>query len=77
MSEADSGVFTLMVVGDEPDEIIKKYDANLEVEPYVKYHYKDKEKYRKKAIKIAQEVVENSDETLLGLYKYSIIELEQ
>ena len=61
MSEADSGVFTLMVVGDEPDEIIKKYDANLEVEPYVKYHYKDKEKYRKKAIKIAQEVVENSD----------------
>lgn len=59
--EADNKLFTLMVVSDTPEEIIKKYDASLEVEPYIKYYYKDIAKYRKKAIKIAQEVVGNAD----------------
>ena len=50
-----------MVVGDTPDELIKKYDAALEVEPYIKYYYKDISKYRKKAIKVAQDLVDNAD----------------
>lgn len=61
MSEGDTNLFSLMVVSDTPDEVIKKYDANLTVEPYIKYYYKDISKYRKKAIKVAQDVVDNSD----------------
>ena len=61
MSEGETRVFTLMVVGDAPDEIIKKYDASATVEPYIKYYYKDISKYRKKSIKIAQDLVDNSD----------------
>lgn len=57
----DIKVFTLMVVGDNPDEIIKKYDSNLEVEPYIKFSYKDMSKYRKQAIKMAQSVIDNSE----------------
>lgn len=61
MSEGENRVFTLMVVGDTPDEIVKKYDASLTVEPHIKYYYKDIAKYRKKAIKIAQDLVDNAD----------------
>ena len=61
MSETDNRLFTLMVVGENPDELIKKYDLNLKVEPYIKYYYKDMAKYKKKAIKAVQELLANSD----------------
>ena len=56
-----SKIYTLMVVGNNPDELTKKYDANLEVESYIKYRYSDASKYRKKAIKMAQELIDNAD----------------
>lgn len=59
--DSDSKLFTLMVVGNNPDEIIKKYDSNLEVEPYIKFYYKDASKYRKKAIKVVEDLLRNSD----------------
>lgn len=59
--ENNSKIFTLLVVGDNPDELIKKFDANLEVEPYIKYKYSDAAKYRKKAIKVVQDVIDNVD----------------
>ena len=40
MEEVKNRFYSLMVVGDNPDEMVKKYDSNLEVEPYIKYHYK-------------------------------------
>lgn len=61
MGEGETKLFTLMVVSETPDEVIKKYDSNLEVEPYIKYYYSDISKYRKKAIKITQDLVDNSD----------------
>ena len=61
MGEGETKLFTLMVVSETPDEVIKKYDNNLEVEPYIKYYYSDISKYRKKAIKITQDLVDNSD----------------
>ena len=36
MSEG-SKVFTVMVVGDNPDELMSKYDINLKVDKYRKY----------------------------------------
>jgi len=60
MTKPENSLFTLMVVGDNPDDIVKKYDASLEVEPYVKFRYKDIKKYRAKAIKMGQEMVDNA-----------------
>ena len=52
-------VFTLMVVSKTPDEVVKKYDKSLEVEPYVKFSYKDMSKYRKTAIKSIEGILSN------------------
>ena len=61
MAESDNKMFTLMVVSNTPDEVIKKYDATKKVEPYIKYYYKDAKKYRKSSIKMAQDVIDNAD----------------
>ena len=68
MENGETKLFTLMVVSEAPEGVIKKYDASLEVEPYIKYYYKDAGKYKKKAIKISQELVDNSDN--LGLSQF-------
>jgi hypothetical protein len=65
MEENESKLFTLMVVSDTPEEVIKKYDANMEVEPYIKFYYKDIAKYKKKAMKVTQDLIDNSES--LGL----------
>jgi hypothetical protein len=61
----DTKFFTVMVVGDNPDELMKKYDNSLKVKPYIKYKYLDAEKLRNNAIKMMKELVENYE-------KYSI-----
>jgi hypothetical protein len=38
-----------MVVGDNPKQLVEKYDANLNVTPYVKYKYLDAAKIKKTA----------------------------
>jgi hypothetical protein len=48
-----------MVVGDNPDELMARYDMSREVEPYVKFKYKDREKMQKNAIKVMKEIVAN------------------
>ena len=65
MEEVKNRFYSLMVVGDNPDEMIKKYDSKLKVEPYIKYHYNDAGKLKKKAIKLMQDVVDNSDKVSL------------
>jgi hypothetical protein len=55
-----SKFYSLMVVGDNPDELIKEYDINKKVEPYIVYRYKDREKLRKNAIKSIQNLLDNS-----------------
>lgn len=37
--------FNVLVVGENPEEIIMKYDANLKVAPYVKYEYAKANEY--------------------------------
>lgn len=51
----------LVVVGENPDELVKKYDKKLKVEPYVVYQFKDAKKLHEKYIKILQGVLETMD----------------
>lgn len=43
--------FTTVVIGDNPSEIIKKYDKNLKVEPYIAYRIGDAKIYKERALK--------------------------
>ena len=43
--------FNVLVVGENPEEIIMKYDANLKVKPYVKYEYARAKEYQASYLK--------------------------
>ena len=46
-----------MVVGDNPDELIKKYDLDTKVAPYVKLKRSDAEKARKMHLKFIEDIL--------------------
>ena len=48
---------TVMVVGDNPDELIKKYDLATKVEPYIKLERSDAEKARKMHLEFIKNIL--------------------
>lgn len=58
---ANSRFFSLMVVGDDPEEIVEKYSSSHKTDPYVKYKYLDAKKYQKAAIKSLEKILSESD----------------
>lgn len=65
MEQKKSRFFSVMVVGNNPEEITKKYDLNLKVEPYVKYKYLDAGKYKSISIKALEKVLSEADKISL------------
>ena len=61
MADMSSKFFTVMVVGDDPEGLMSKYDKALKVKPYVKYKYLDADNLRKNAIKLLSNVIEHYD----------------
>jgi len=59
MAQTASKFFNVMVVGNNPEELLKKYKIGEKVEPYIKYHYLDAEKIQKNSIKILTELCKN------------------
>jgi hypothetical protein len=53
--------FSLLVIGDNPEDMMKKYNEDYEVEPYIKYYFKDKDKLFKNRIKIFEEILKNKE----------------
>lgn len=64
--KGSSKFFSVMVVGDNPDDLMKKYDINLKVEPYIKYKYADAKKIRTNSLKILEEIIKNKKELSLN-----------
>ena len=56
-----SKFFTVMVVGDNPEGLMSKYDKALKVKPYIKYKYLDAEKIRSNAIKMLSNIIASYD----------------
>lgn len=50
-----------MVVGNNPEDIVKKYSSEYKQEPYVKYKYLDAKKYQDAALKTLKAVLDNFD----------------
>ena len=74
MEETKSKFFSVMVVGSNPSSIMEKYDIKKEVEPYVKYKYLDAEKYKKSAIKILENLLENYDKIGIQIASKELLE---
>ena len=64
----------ILVVGDNPDEEIKKYDQTTKVEPYVAHTFDNMASDRKKAIKVLSNVLSNKDIIPLTPYLTGSIE---
>lgn len=58
---AGSKFFSVMVVGENPEELMAKYDSSLKVKPYIKFKYLDAEKMLKNAIRVLSEIVDNHE----------------
>ena len=56
-----SSVFSVLVVGDKPDELLSKYDIHTEVKQYVKYKYLDSKKYQDRSIKALEKILDEAD----------------
>ena len=54
--------FVCIVAGDNPDSLIKEYDSNIKVEPYLVYKYKDARKIKEKYIEYYQEALKAIDD---------------
>ena len=61
MAQTNSRFYSLMVVGNNPNQIIEKYGSDYKVEPYVKYKYLDSKKYQDAAIKALSAILDKSD----------------
>lgn len=70
MSANGSKFFTAMVIGEEPDKLMKKYDKSLKVEPYIKYKYLDAKKMQSATIKSIEAIL--SDPKKFGLNQFNV-----
>jgi hypothetical protein len=57
MTKDDYRRFVCVVVGDNPDELMKEYDSKKNVDKYLVYRYEDAEKIRKQYIDMYERVV--------------------
>lgn len=57
-----STFYSLLVVGDNPKELLKKYDASKNLETYVKYKFADAGKIKKETIKQMEKLLQHKDE---------------
>lgn len=70
--------FTTIVVGENPDEIMKKYDLSVKVEPYVVYEFAKLKEYKENTLKAYKylSTVQTMPETIREEYKERAQEIE-
>lgn len=70
MAHTASKFYSVMVVGNNPEELMEKYRIGLKVEKYLKYKYLDAEKMQKNSIKIFSQMI--NDYKSFNLTKYQV-----
>ena len=58
-----------MVVGNNPEELMEKYNKALKVEPYVKFKYLDAEKMKENSSKMLAEITSNPEKFTLSKFQ--------
>ena len=74
MGQTKSKFFSVMVVGENPSAIMEKFNMNKEVEPYVKYKYLDADKYKKSAIKVLENILNDYDKVGIPIMSKELME---
>ena len=71
--------FTAIVIGENPDEIMKKYDSSIKVEPYIVYKLSNVTQYKENTLKAYKYLVDSDvmPETVRDEYKEKVLELEK
>lgn len=79
-----SNVYSVLVVGSNPNDLISEYDLNIDTKPYILYKYSDMDKLRqnkilfyeelKKSTSINKRLVETMDLTIKALSEMSDME---
>ena len=69
---AQHNYFSVMVVGDNPDELLKPYSKDLIVDDYIAYHFKDAKKLRDNEITVFEGLLKL--DALLSMQKQYIQE---
>lgn len=64
-----SRFLSVMVVGNEPEKLMAKYDKALKVKPYIKYKYLDAKKLKTNAIKVLSEIVNQPEKFTLNSFQ--------
>lgn len=54
-----TGVYSVLVVGSNPNDLISEYDLNIDVDPYILYKYDDMDKLRQNKIFFYEELKKN------------------
>ena len=65
MAQTNSRFFSVMVVGDNPEVILEKYNMNKKVEPYIKFKFLQAEKYKEAAIKATEKIIEDASISMI------------
>lgn len=68
MANSASKFYSVMVVGDNPDALMEKYQIGKKVDKYIKYKYLDADVMRENAIKVLSEIIEGGKS--FGLNKF-------
>lgn len=78
MTKDDYRHFVCIVAGDCPEELMKDFDKNKKVEPYIVYKYEDAGKLRKQYIESCEKELENTtNQVQIDYLKDTIIELSE
>lgn len=68
-----SKIFSVMVVGDEPEKLMEKYQIGLKVDKYCVYKYLDAEKMLKKSIEMLNGIIDNKDKFNFNAYQLDFL----
>jgi hypothetical protein len=60
---------TVFVVGNNPTTLLDKYDANKQVDQYIKYRYLDAAKMHKSSITAVSNLLSNADKIQLNKFQ--------
>lgn len=74
MAKSASKFYSIMVVGNNPDELMAKYKIGSKVEKYLKYKYLDAEKVQKNTIKIFDQMLDNYKTFNLSKYQVDVLQ---
>jgi hypothetical protein len=66
---AKSKFLSVMVVGNNPEKLMEKYDKALKVKPYIKYKYLDAEKMKENSSKMLTEITSKPEKFTLNKFQ--------